>query len=136
MPFPKPQLYRFLPACWQAHDDRLAIWYAENPKWWNPNSRLLLLTSNSSEDWHLHFYLGHILPESYPQPLMDQRHKAVPLNQGCENPGRHIAMICVFYTLAPNMFGSSVWELLLFTLLAPRILRCLLDFGKICAPFH
>jgi hypothetical protein len=41
-----------------------------------------------------------------------------------------------FYTLAPKVYGSSVWELLHFILVASRILRWLLDFKKICAPFH
>ena len=130
MPFPKPQLCRSLPPCWQAHDDRLAIWYPEKPNRWNPYCRLLLLTSNSPEDRHLHFYLGHILP------LTDERHEAVPLNQGFTNPRCHIATMNEFYMLAPNVYESSVWELLLVTIVAPRILRWLLDLGKICAPFH
>jgi len=42
------------------------------------------------------------------------------------NPGYQIAV-------APNIWESSVWNLLHVTLLALRILRWLLDFGKICA---
>jgi len=45
---------------------------------------------------------------------------------GETNPGYQIAE-------APNIFESSVWNLLHVTLLALIILRWLLDFGKICA---
>jgi len=38
-----------------------------------------------------------------------------------------------FFRVAPNICGSSEWNLLHFTLLRPRILRWLLDFRKICA---
>ena len=37
-------------------------------------------------------------------------------------------------TMAPKICGSSVWNLLLVTLLALRILRWLLEFWKICTP--
>jgi len=47
-----------------------------------------------------------------------------------------IAMMNEFCMLAPNMYQSSVWELLLVTLVAPRNLRWLLGFGKFCAPCH
>jgi hypothetical protein len=36
-----------------------------------------------------------------------------------------------FYTMAPDIGRDSVWNLLHFTLLAPRILRWLLDFWKV-----
>jgi hypothetical protein len=36
--------------------------------------------------------------------------------------------------VAPNICGSSVWNLLHDTLLVPRILRTILDFTKTCAP--
>jgi hypothetical protein len=45
--------------------------------------------------------------------------------QGRTNPGK---------TTAPSICGSSMWNLLRITLLAPRILRWLLDFQKICVP--
>jgi hypothetical protein len=38
------------------------------------------------------------------------------------------------FTAALNTFEPSVRNLLLATLLTPRILRWLLDFRKICAP--
>jgi hypothetical protein len=57
------------------------------------------------------------------------------LGQGCTNPGRQIAMATeFFFTLAPNMCGPSVWNLLYVVLMAPRILRWLLDVWKICVP--
>lgn len=37
------------------------------------------------------------------------------------------------FTVAINICGSSVWNLLRVTLLAPRIIRWFLDFWKICA---
>ena len=47
------------------------------------------------------------------------------LYQMYTNPGRQVA---------PNIFGSSVWNFVHFTFLAPRILRCFLDVWKICGP--
>jgi len=35
----------------------------------------------------------------------------------------------------PNIFGSSVWNLLCITLLAPQILKQFLDISEICAPW-
>ena len=49
--------------------------------------------------------------------------------QDCANPGRLNS-----FTVAPNICGSSVWDLLRVTLLAPRIFRCFLDLWQICAP--
>ena len=43
------------------------------------------------------------------------------------------ALCRVFCAAAPNACGSSVWKLLYFILLAPRILRGLLHFWKVCA---
>ena len=37
--------------------------------------------------------------------------------------------------VAPNIYGASVWSCLHVTILAPRILRWLLGFWKICARF-
>jgi hypothetical protein len=45
---------------------------------------------------------------------------------------RQVAQATTFFTMAPNMCGSAVWNSLYITVLAPRILRCLLDFRKIC----
>jgi hypothetical protein len=53
---------------------------------------------------------------------------------GCTNPGCQVPMSTKFCVVVPNICGSSVWKLLRVTLLAPRILRRLLDFWKICEP--
>ena len=39
-----------------------------------------------------------------------------------------------FFALAPNICGSSVWNLLYFTILAQRIWSWLLDFEKYMQP--
>ena len=54
----------------------------------------------------------------------------VVLTQGCPNPGRQVAPPEKFGTVAPNICGPAVCNLLHVTLLAPRILRWLLDFWK------
>jgi hypothetical protein len=61
-------------------------------------------------------------------------HEFVLWTQGCTNPERQIAVAPKFCAVAPNICGSSVWNLLLVTLLASRNLRRLLDFWKIRAP--
>lgn len=53
--------------------------------------------------------------------------------QVCTNPGHQITQVTKFCMLAPNICGSSGWNLLHVTLLLPRSLRLLLEFGKICA---
>jgi hypothetical protein len=54
--------------------------------------------------------------------------------QGYTNSERQVAWAKKFYKVVPNICGSSAWNLLYFTLLAPKILRWLLDFWKLCAP--
>lgn len=51
------------------------------------------------------------------------------------SPVCRVARAPKFFTLAPNtgIYGSYVWNLLRVILMAPRILRWLLGFGKICA---
>ena len=56
------------------------------------------------------------------------------LIQGCTNPGRQVAVATKFCAVAPNICGSSVWNLLLVISMVHRILRLLLDFWKVCAP--
>jgi len=56
-----------------------------------------------------------------------------PVAEWCTNPGRHLAMATKFCAVAPYIHGGYVWPLLDSTLLAPTILRRLLDFRKICA---
>jgi hypothetical protein len=54
--------------------------------------------------------------------------------QECTIPKNQVAEATELCTVVPNIFGSSVWNLLYSILLAPRILRWLLDFWKISAP--
>jgi hypothetical protein len=46
------------------------------------------------------------------------------------NPARQVAPATKFYAAVPNICGSLTWNLLHAILLAPRILRQLLHFGK------
>jgi len=48
--------------------------------------------------------------------------------QGCKNPGRHVVLGTKVCKEAPNIDGFSVWNLFLFTLLGPRILKWPIDF--------
>ena len=48
-------------------------------------------------------------------------------------PGRHGDRIKL-HTWAPNIYRSSIWNFLLVTFLASRILRCFLDVWTYCAP--
>jgi hypothetical protein len=48
-------------------------------------------------------------------------------------PGGRETKYC---NVEPNVCGSSLWNLFHVTLLAPRILRLILDFWKICATLH
>jgi len=52
-----------------------------------------------------------------------------PSKQRCTNPGRQVAVETKFCTMAPNIFGSSVWNLFYVTLLEPIILK-----WENCAP--
>jgi hypothetical protein len=54
-------------------------------------------------------------------------------SQRCTSPGRQVSVANNFCTVAPNICGPSVWNVLHVTLLTPRILRWLLGFWKICA---
>jgi hypothetical protein len=44
-------------------------------------------------------------------------------NQGCINPGNHVAEGTKFSSVTPNICGTTVWNLLHIIPLAPRILR-------------
>jgi hypothetical protein len=54
------------------------------------------------------------------------------LDLGRINPGRQVALATFFFIAAPNICGSSIWNLLRNTLLLPRVLRWPPDFWKIC----
>ena len=47
---------------------------------------------------------------------------------------RQDAVTTTCCTVAHNICGSSVWNLLHVTFLTPRILECLIGFWKVCAP--
>ena len=53
--------------------------------------------------------------------------------QGCRNLVCHVSMGTTFCMVVPNIYWSSVWNLLHVTILAPRMLWWLLDFWKTCA---
>ena len=44
-------------------------------------------------------------------------------------------MVTTFFVVEPNMYGSSVYNLLNGTHVAPEIFMWLLGFWKICVPF-
>jgi hypothetical protein len=52
-------------------------------------------------------------------------------HQRCTNQRRQVALETQFCSVAPKICVSSVWNLLLVTLLAPSLLRLLLDFWNI-----
>ena len=55
--------------------------------------------------------------------------------QGCTNPWRQVAVTTKCCTVALNICGFSVWNLLHVTPLAPRIFWWLLDFMEnFCIP--
>jgi hypothetical protein len=45
-----------------------------------------------------------------------------------------VAMAIKFRTVASDICGHSMWNLLQVTFMAPRIFRCLLNFWKVRAP--
>jgi len=49
------------------------------------------------------------------------------------SPGHHVTQMAKFCMVAPGICGSSVYLLLLLTILLPRILRLLLASDKIYA---
>jgi hypothetical protein len=64
-------------------------------------------------------------PIEYDLSIIKGIQNVYSLNEGCTNP---VARATKLSTVAPNICGSSVWNFLHVTLLAPRILRWLLDF--------
>jgi len=50
------------------------------------------------------------------------------------NPGRQVARAMKFCTVAPNLCGAPVWNLLHVNFLALRILSWLLGLKKMCGP--
>jgi hypothetical protein len=63
------------------------------------------------------------------------KHTIHHLNQCCTNIVCQVTQATKICVVAPNVCGSSVWNLLYFTLLAPRILRWLpVFFGQFLNP--
>ena len=58
------------------------------------------------------------------------------LCQGCTNPECQIVMATKFYTVKPNICGSSIWNFLHVTFLAPTIFRQILYFWNILLPWQ
>ena len=56
------------------------------------------------------------------------------LMPGCTKPGHHVVVASKLWTVAPNICGSSTWNLLHVSLLAPKTRRWLPRFWKVCAP--
>ena len=56
------------------------------------------------------------------------------LGQGWTNLGRRVVVENKFCVVAPNLFGASAWNLLNISILAPAILRRLLDIWKRFSP--
>jgi len=55
--------------------------------------------------------------------------------QGCTSPWRQVVVATIFFTVRRDNLGLSVWTLFRAFLMAPIILRCLLDFlEKLCTP--
>jgi hypothetical protein len=52
------------------------------------------------------------------------------LSQRCTNSGHQVAVATKCFTLAPNVCGSSVWNLLHVTILVSRVLSLSLDVWK------
>ena len=79
-----------------------------------------------------HWFFSHA--SSYPSVLdQNQIFQNLYQLQRCTNPGHQVAQVTKFWMVMPNICGSSVWNLLHMTHLAPRILKWLLEFWS-CAP--
>lgn len=68
------------------------------------------------------------------QPQTGSYHRQV--GQGFTNARHQVFQVIKFYIVVPNVCQYSEWNLLYVTLLAPRILKQLLKFWKICGILH
>ena len=55
------------------------------------------------------------------------------LSQECANPKHHVSQVTKFCMVVPNIFGSSIQNLLHVTAVTPIILQWLVDVWKMCA---
>jgi hypothetical protein len=74
--------------------------------------------------------ISHFLTDNYMGFRFKKRNYGTSAfsRQGCTRPGRQVARATKFFMVVPNIRGSSVWNLLHVTLLAPTVLRRLPDF--------
>ena len=68
-----------------------------------------------------------------PANLLFTTKRTTHRHRGAQIPGLRPPKANTFYTLAPNVCGSSVWILLHIALPEPKILRWLVDLWKMCA---
>ena len=125
------QCPRFHSVCHKSHMDRRGV-----------DPRPPRMTRRRLTAWAMarSFYRLKVNYTSFPSPI--EYYKAGSHTGECRYnstleytiPKRQVAEATELCTAGPNIFGSSMWNLLYSTLLAPRILRWLLDFWKISAP--
>jgi hypothetical protein len=88
-----------------------------------PNCPVKLMSSNPNVEAACSFITAVLIYQNTWHHIPIQR---------CTNHGFHVARMTKFCALAPNICGSSAQYLLHVTILAPKILGWLLDFGEIC----
>jgi hypothetical protein len=67
--------------------------------------------------------------------LIQWRQTPSSYTRGAQIPGARSSWRLNVFTAAPNVCGSSIWNLLRVTILAPRVFSWFLDFfSKLCAP--
>lgn len=106
---------------------------------------LLLIRASADEVVLVKFIVFPIRCRIYHDPLWTRQLPPPPpllsedfqcqidnINHGCKNPRRPVTQTNKFCTLAPNVCGSSIWNCLYVSLLAPGILRWFLDFWQRC----
>jgi hypothetical protein len=86
-----------------------------------------MLTTRSLKPLNI-LSLPRLLQAPHVSPLPRKENQPHGLQQGCTNIGQNVAVATKFFTLAPNVYGSSEWNLLHITQLTSRISRCFPDF--------
>jgi hypothetical protein len=61
--------------------------------------------------------------------------KSITIKITVTNSRHHVSVATKYCMVVPNICGSSVWNLLLFTFVSPRSLKLLLNFWKISQTF-
>ena len=75
--------------------------------------------------------IGHFVPTVYPVLCVLPYSTYAQLEERCTNPKGQVPRLIKFCTVVLNICGCSVWNLLQVPVLAPSILRTLLDFWQI-----